>query len=78
MTQEKIQRINELYRKSQAEGLSEAEKKEQDLLRKEFVAAVRGNLRTQLNNIDMVNEDGSVENLGEKFGNASHGQRPTS
>ncbi len=27
MTQEKIQRINELYRKSQAEGLSEAEKK---------------------------------------------------
>ena len=28
MTQEKIQRINELYRKSQAEGLSEAEKKE--------------------------------------------------
>ena len=31
MTQEKIQRINELYRKSQAEGLSEAEKKEQDL-----------------------------------------------
>lgn len=78
MTDEKIARINALYRKSKAEGLTDAEKKEQDLLRKEFVAAVRGNLRTQLNNIDMVNEDGSVENLEEKYGNASHGQRPTS
>lgn len=69
MTQEKIQRINELYRKSQAEGLSEAEKKEQDLLRKEYIASVKKNLRKQLNNIDMVNDDGSVENLGEKYGN---------
>ena len=59
MTQEKIQRINELYRKSQAEGLSEAEKKEQDLLRKEYIANVKKNLRNQLNNIDMVNDDGS-------------------
>ena len=69
MTQEKIQRINELYRKSQAEGLSEAEKKEQDLLRKEYIANVKKNFRNQLNNIDMVNDDGSVENLGEKYGN---------
>ena len=69
MTQEKIQRINELYRKSQAEGLSEAEKKEQDLLRKEYIANVKKNLRNQLNNIDMVNDDGSVENLGENYGN---------
>lgn len=69
MTQEKIQRINDLYRKSQAEGLSEAEKKEQDLLRKEYIANVKKNLRNQLNNIDMVNDDGSVENLGEKYGN---------
>ena len=69
MPQEKIQRINELYRKSQAEGLSEAEKKEQDLLRKEYIANVKKNLRNQLNNIDMVNDDGSVENLGEKYGN---------
>ena len=69
MTQEKIQRINELYRKSQAEGLSEAEKNEQDLLRKEYIAKVKKNVRNQLNNIDMVNDDGSVENLGEKYGN---------
>lgn len=74
MTQEKIDRINALYRKSQAEGLTGEEKKEQALLRKEFVASVKSNLRSQLNNIDMVNEDGSVENLGEKYGK----QSPTS
>jgi uncharacterized protein YnzC (UPF0291/DUF896 family) len=68
MTDEKIQRINELYRKSKAEGLTAEEKKEQDLLRKEFVASVRANLKSQLNSIDMVNEDGSVENLGDKYG----------
>ena len=68
MTDEKINRINELYRKSQAEGLTEDEKKEQEILRKEFVASVKSNLRSQLNNIDMVNEDGSIENLGEKYG----------
>lgn len=68
MNDEKINRINELYRKSKAEGLTESEKKEQDMLRKEFVANVRGNLRAQLNNIDMINLDGSVENLGDKYG----------
>lgn len=69
MTQEKIDRINELYRKSKAEGLTEVEKKEQDILRKEFVANVRGAVKAQLNNIDMVEADGSIENLGEKYGN---------
>lgn len=75
MTDEKIQRINELYRKSQAEGLTEQEKKEQDLLRKEFIADVRGSLKSQLDNIDMVEKDGSVQNLGEKYGN---GKKSTS
>ena len=69
MKQEQIDRINELYRKSKAEGLTESEKQEQSLLRKQFVADVKNNLVTQLNNIDMKNEDGSVENLGEKYGN---------
>ena len=67
VTQEKIDRINELYRKSKAEGLTEEEKKEQELLRKEYIANVRMNLRAQLNNIDLVSEDGTVENLGEKY-----------
>ncbi|MCI8634615.1 MAG: DUF896 domain-containing protein [Eubacterium sp.] len=69
MNQEKIDRINELYRKSKAEGLTEAERTEQDLLRKEFVANVRNNLKTQLDNIDMQNPDGTIYNLGEKYGN---------
>lgn len=68
MEQKKIDRINELARKSKAEGLTDAEKKEQDLLRKEYIAIVRRNLRGQLDNIDVVNPDGSIENLGEKFG----------
>lgn len=67
MTDEKINRINELYKKSQNEGLSAEEKEEQARLRKEFIADVKGNLRAQLNNIDMVNADGSVESLGEKY-----------
>ena len=56
MNQEKIERINALYRKSKAEGLTEEEKKEQDLLRKEYIASVKSNLRSQLNNIDVINE----------------------
>ena len=72
MEKAKIDRINELYKKSKAEGLTEAEKREQDLLRKEFVADVKKNLTAQLNNIDIQNEDGTVENLGEKYGNKEH------
>lgn len=68
MNQEQIDRINALYRKSKAEGLTEEEKKEQALLRKQYVADVKKNLAAQLNNIDMVNPDGSVENLGDKYG----------
>jgi uncharacterized protein YnzC (UPF0291/DUF896 family) len=71
MQKEQIDRINELYRKSKAEGLTESEKKEQALLRAQFVADVKSNLTAQLNNIDMVNADGTVENLGEKYGNRS-------
>ena len=67
MNEEKIARINALARKSKAEGLTEEEKKEQDLLRKEYIANVRKNLRAQLDNIDVVNKDGSIENLGEKY-----------
>ena len=75
MTEEKIQRINDLYHKSKAEGLTEQEKKEQDLLRKEFIADVRGSLRRQLDNIDIVEKDGSVHNLSETYG---HNKKSTS
>ena len=65
----KVDRINELYRKSKAEGLTEEEKKEQALLRQEFIANIKGNLKAQLNNIDLEDENGNIENLGEKYGN---------
>ncbi len=67
MNEEKIARINALARKSKAEGLTEEEKNEQALLRQEYIANVRKNLRAQLDNIDVVNADGSIENLGEKY-----------
>lgn len=67
MEQKKIDRINELARKSKAEGLTTAEREEQQLLRKEYIEAIRGNLKRQLDNIDVVNPDGTVENLGEKY-----------
>ena len=41
---------------------------EQALLRKEYIDNVRQNLRNQLNNINIQNEDGSIENLGEHYG----------
>ena len=68
MDERKIARINELYRKSKAEGLTESEKKEQKLLRQEYLESIRGNLRSQLNNIDIKEKDGSIINLGEKYG----------
>lgn len=66
--EERIARINELYHKSQAEGLTEEEKKEQAKLRAEYIANVRGNLRAQLDSMTIVNPDGSKVNLGEKYG----------
>ena len=68
ISDEKIQRINELARRSKAEGLTEEEKKEQQLHRKEFLTSVRMNLKSQLDNIDILNKDGSIENLGDKYG----------
>lgn len=68
ITEKKIERINELARKSKAEGLTEAEMAEQAALRQEYIAAVRRNLRSQLDSIDIREPDGSITNLGEKYG----------
>ena len=68
MNNEKIDRINTLAHKAKSVGITEEEKKEQAELRKEYLAAVRQNLQAQLNNIDVKEKDGSVTNLGEKYG----------
>ena len=67
--EEKIKRINELYHKSKAEGLTDEEKQEQATLRAEYVANIRANLRGNLNSIVIQHEDGSREKLSEKYGN---------
>ena len=68
MEEQKIARINELYHKSKAEGLTAEESKEQQILRREYIDSFKRNLRSQLNNISIQNEDGSITNLGEKYG----------
>ncbi len=68
MEEKKIARINELARLSKTRKLTKEEKEEQANLRQEYIAAIRGNLKSQLDNIDIIKEDGTVENLGEKYG----------
>lgn len=68
MDQNKIDRINTLYHKSKATGLTEAEKEEQAALRKEYIETIRRNMRANLNNISVVEKDGSVTDLGKKHG----------
>jgi UPF0291 protein CBFG_05335 len=68
MKQEKIDHINELAIKQKSIGLTEEEKKEQADLRKEYLEAIRESMRANLNNISIVEKDGSVTDLGKKFG----------
>ncbi len=68
MDEKKIARINELYHKSKAEGLNEEELKEQQVLRREYIDSFKRNLRSQLDQISIIEKDGSVTDLGEKFG----------
>ena len=68
MDASRIDRINELYHKSQSVGLTEEEKEDQARLRQEYVAAIRGSLRNNLNNISIKEPDGSITDLGKKHG----------
>lgn len=63
-----VERINELYHKKQTVGLTEEEIEERAKLFVEYRKLFRQSLRSQLNNIDIENEDGTITNLGEKFG----------
>ena len=67
MENNKLDRINELARKSRtAEGLTEAEKEEQARLRKEYIALFRGNLESQLKNLVIVTPDGEEHQVTKK------------
>lgn len=66
MNQEKIDRINELYRKKKAGTLTPEEKEEQAALRAEYIAAVRNNLRTTLEHTSIQEPDGTIHKLHKK------------
>lgn len=66
MEQSKIDRINALARKSRTEGLTEEEKAEQAVLRREYIDAVKGSLVAQLENTYLVDEQGNKKKLERK------------
>ena len=63
---EQIKRINELYNKAKNEGLTDEEKAEQQMLRNEYIALFRANLRGTLDRIEIVNPDGTKTKLEKK------------
>ena len=66
MTEAKINRINELYHKSKDTGLTAAEKEEQAVLRREYIEAIKADMKATLDNVSVVNPDGTVTELRAK------------
>lgn len=60
ITQEMVERINELYRKSKAEGLTKEEAREQAELRSLYLEAIRTNIRSNLDTIKIQQPDGTL------------------
>ncbi|RZS92948.1 DUF896 domain-containing protein [Cuneatibacter caecimuris] len=58
--QKTIDRINELYHKKQAQGLTPEEEAEQAHLRGAYIRAFRENLRGSLETIKIQNPDGTI------------------
>lgn len=51
-----IKRINELYKKSKEQGLTETEKEEQQILRRRYIDGYKESLRAHLENIEPKNK----------------------
>lgn len=66
MEQAKIDRINFLARKSRLEGLTDAEKEEQALLRREYIDSFKRSLVGQLENTYIVDEKGNKKKVERK------------
>ena len=64
--EELVKRINELARKAKTTGLTPEETAERDLLRQQYIAAVRRNLTAQLENTYIVEPDGTKHKLGRR------------
>lgn len=61
-----VARINELAKKSRGEGLSDAEKAEQAMLRKEYIAKFRQGMENALSNVYIVDEKGNKKKVEKK------------
>lgn len=67
MTQDKIDRINELARKQKTEeGLTDEERLEQQALRSEYINSIKRNLSLQLENTVIVDEKGNKRKVKKK------------
>ncbi len=72
MTEEKIKRINELARKQKSIGLTEQEKQEQYILRREYIDSFKQSLIGQLENTYIVEPDGTKRKVTRKDENTSN------
>ena len=63
MEQKKIERINELARLAKGRELTDEEKVERAALRQEYVNAVLGDLKNQLDNTYVMDEKGTKTKL---------------
>lgn len=58
ISDEMINRINELASKKKEQGLTDAEKKEQETLRKEYLQAFRGGMKKHIEGMKVVDPEG--------------------
>lgn len=72
MEQKKIDRINELAKKQKTVGLTEAEKNEQYILRREYIDSFKRSLVGQLENTYIVNPDGTKKKVTRKDENSDN------
>ncbi len=72
MTQEKIERINELARKKKTVGLTQEELREQEILRREYIDGFKASLISQLENTYIVEPDGTKRKVTAKDENTNH------
>ena len=71
MTQEKIDRINELARKKKTVGLTDSELQEQNILRREYIESFKASLVSQLENTYIVEPDGTKRKVKAKDENTN-------
>lgn len=57
ITKEQIARINELYKKQKDNSITPEEKEEQIKLRKLYIDSIKENLKSQLENIEVVSPE---------------------